>query len=62
VQSLGEMAWYSEQLQRLGRGLEPDLSMSQLGATVRHLARDYTRAQAERNAQRVLLAPAAGPA
>jgi 2,4-dienoyl-CoA reductase-like NADH-dependent reductase (Old Yellow Enzyme family) len=59
VQALGEMAWYSEQLQRLGRGLDPDLAMTQLGATLRHLARDYTRAQSERSVQRGLLAPAA---
>ena len=49
-QVLGEMAWYSEQLQRMGRGRSPNRALSTGWAIVRHLARDTVRGFRERPA------------
>jgi 2,4-dienoyl-CoA reductase-like NADH-dependent reductase (Old Yellow Enzyme family) len=43
VHGFAEMAWYSEQLQRMGRGLAPDPEMSATAAMMRHFWRDLSR-------------------
>ncbi len=43
IASFAEMAWYSEQLQRMGRGLPPDPRLSATWAMARHLWRDVSK-------------------
>jgi 2,4-dienoyl-CoA reductase-like NADH-dependent reductase (Old Yellow Enzyme family) len=50
LRSLSEMAWYSEQLQRMGGGLDPDPAMSAPLAVARHLWRDLSRGLFQRPA------------